>query len=308
MPDQGEEMPSDKKRNVLADVKVREVMRVQVVSLPAASPIKRVIRRLIKYKVNALLVTDQDERPLGVVSKTDIMAGYYAGLPIDLPSEHIMMSPPLFCRATDSLESALDTMRSNRIYRLFVTDHSEDRVVGVLAYPDIVGLLYRCCRACDRSVLKRQQDDGLSGDSRRIRVRDVMTWSVKWFPEQEPLLRIMEGLSTYHFGAVLIRDSDGIPSGVISKTDLMLAYMRAIAPETAAGTVLTSRRVISCDESTFLEVALQKMVLSDLQRLFVYRGDPRNIVGVFSLSDAARSRSGSCYACVSSRIKVEAGA
>ena len=32
---------------------------------------------------------------------------------------------------------------------------------------------------------------------------------------------------------------------------------------------------------------------------------PQNIVGVLSLSDAARIRSGSCHACVSSRIRVE---
>jgi CBS domain-containing protein len=307
MPGQGEEMPADKKRNVLAGVTVREAMRVQIVSLPAASPIRRAIRRLIKYKVNGLLVTDRNERPIGVVSKTDIMAGYYAGLPIDFPLEHIMMSPPVFCCAIDSLESALDTMRSNRIYRLYVTDDNRDRVVGVLAYPDIVGLLYRYCRACAQSVLKHQENQGLSGDPHRIRVRDVMTWSVKWFSELETLLRIMEGLSTYRFGAVLIKDSDGVPRGVISKTDLMLAYMRGIVPDTVAGTILTSRRVISCDESTFLEVALQRMILSDLQRLFVYHGHPENIVGVFSLSDAARSRSGSCYGCVSSRITVEAG-
>jgi len=280
-------------------------MRAQIVSLPAESSIQRAIRRLVKYKVNALLVTDENDHPRGVVSKTDIMAGYYAGLPIDFPLENIMISPPLFCRAADSLESALDTMRSNHIYRLYVTDDNQDRVVGVLAYPDIVGLLYRYCHACNRSVLKQGKDQRLLDERDRIRVRDVMTPSVKWFSEQENLLRIMEGLSAHRFGAILIKDSEGIPSGVISKTDLMRAYMRGIPPETAARTVLTSRSVISCDDGAFLEVALQKMVLSDLQRLFVYQRGPHNIVGVFSLSDAARSRSGSCYACVSSRIKVE---
>jgi hypothetical protein len=47
------------------------------------------------------------------------------------------------------------------------------------------------------------------------------------------------------------------------------------------------------------------MIVTDIHRLFVHEGDPGNIVGVISLSDAARSRSGSCHACVSSRIKVE---
>ena len=43
-----------------------------------------------------------------------------------------------------------------------------------------------------------------------------------------------------------------------------------------------------------------------LHRLFVQQARPEDIVGVFSLSDAARIRSGSCQACMSSRIKEEA--
>jgi hypothetical protein len=45
------------------------------------------------------------------------------------------------------------------------------------------------------------------------------------------------------------------------------------------------------------------MIFSDVSRLFVYRESPRHIVGVFSLSDATRFRSGTCRACVSSRIR-----
>ncbi len=47
------------------------------------------------------------------------------------------------------------------------------------------------------------------------------------------------------------------------------------------------------------------MIFAEVHRLFVYRKDPKKMVGVLSLSDAARLRSGSCQACVSSRIKIE---
>ena len=49
--------------------------------------------------------------------------------------------------------------------------------------------------------------------------------------------------------------------------------------------------------------ALRRMIFADVSRLFVYKESPRHIVGVFSLSDAARFRSGTCRACVSSRIR-----
>ena len=53
-----------------------------------------------------------------------------------------MVGPPLLCRQEDSLDAALDIMRSQRIHRLYV--HGEDpwRAAGVLAYPDIVGMLF----------------------------------------------------------------------------------------------------------------------------------------------------------------------
>ncbi|MBI5248579.1 MAG: CBS domain-containing protein [Desulfomonile tiedjei] len=292
-------------KSVLSDATVKEAMRVQVLSLSAASPINHGIRQLIKYKSNAFLVNGEGGAPVGVVSKTDIIGAYYAGLPIESPLGDIMVSPPMFCSPGDSLESALDTMRSQRIYRLYVRNEASNEVVGALAYPDIVGLLYGYCRSCDRSVMNRKKNRAEDPDEMRIRVKDVMTESVVWSHDDDNLSQIMEELSEHRCGAVLIRNRSRRPISVISKTDLILAYARGIQSEAPARNVLASSRVISCQDSTFLEDAIRKMILSDLQRLFAWSEIPENIVGVISLSDAARVRSGSCHACISSRIRVE---
>lgn len=292
------------KRSILSNVTVREAMRVQIFSLPVTSPISHGIRHLIKYKINAFLVRGEGRSPVGVVSKTDIMGAYYAGLPIESPLDHIMVSPPIFCRPGDSLESALDTMRAQRVYRLYVIDESENDVVGALAYPDIVGLLYGYCRSCDRSVMNRKKDFQEPPEL-RIRVKEVMTDFVVWYHEEDSLFQIMEGISEHRCGAVLIKNRAEKPISVISKTDLILAYTRGMPSDTPATSLLSSSRVISCEESTLLEDAIRKMILTDLQRLFVFAEATENVVGVISLSDAARVRSGSCHACVSSRIRVE---
>ena len=130
---------------------------MQVISLASSSSIETGIRTLIKYKISGLLLTSQDESPVGVVTKTDIIAAYYASLPIDSPLEHIMMSPPLYCAEDDSLESALDLMRSKSVYRLYVMRDIPGKVVGVLAYRDIVGLLYQYCRMCENSIATRER-------------------------------------------------------------------------------------------------------------------------------------------------------
>ena len=297
-------MPIVVKRSILRGLPVEEAMRRQVVHLGKTAAIDKSINYLIRYKVNALLVTDEEDQAVGVVSKTDIMGAYYAALPTESPLEHIMSSPPLFCRPQDSLELALDKMRSRGIYRLYALDPDSEKVVGVLAYPDIVGLLYRYCHSCEYSILGKRRKNQDNNGVHRFKVKEVMTPSVKAFVEDESLLQIMEGLSAYRFGAVLITDRDNVPSGVVSKTDLILTYKHGVPSDVDAKAIMSSP-VRSCEETEFLEGAIQKMIFSEVHRLFVHKTASQNIVGVLSLSDAARLRSGSCHACVSSRIKVD---
>ena len=293
-------MPKSDK-NTLSGLPVGQAMRRQTISLDQATSIGNSINTLIKYKVNALLTTDQDGAPVGVLSKTDIMGAYYAGLPIDSPLEDIMSRPPLFCRPDDPLESALEVMRASRVYRLFARD-DHHQVVGVLAYPDIVGLLYQYCRDCEFSHARQKKKSGAA--IRRFAIDEIMTRDVKAVTLDDALLQVMEALSAYRFGAILVRDREGIPWGVISKTDLALAYKRGTDSGVAAGTIMSSP-VQTCSADDLLEDAIRKMIFSDVHRLFVHQSRPENIVGVFSLSDAARIRSGSCQACMSSRIQVD---
>jgi signal-transduction protein with cAMP-binding, CBS, and nucleotidyltransferase domain len=54
-----------------------------------------------------------------------------------------------------------------------------------------------------------------------------------------------------------------------------------------------------------LENAVSEMMHNRVSRLFIHEPGSQDIIGVLSLSDAARVRSGSCLACTSARIKVE---
>jgi len=296
-------MPRLDQIGVLAGLTVKEAMRRQVVSLPQTAPVAQAIRSTIKFKVNALLVEGEDRRALGVVSKTDLMGAYYAGLPLATPVSDIMVGPPLFCRPWDSLDAALETMRHQRVHRLYVEEEPPGVAVGVLAYPDIVGVLYRFCHRCRRTLLKKG-DRGLDL-ANQVRVREVMTPGVASFPESAPLYEVMEGLAAQRLAAVLIRDPQGLPVGVVSKTDLILAYLHGLAPLTPAREIMQAP-VVACGQEETLEAALRTMIFADIHRLFVYRETPAEVVGVLSLSDAARFRSGTCRACLASRIRVGA--
>jgi CBS domain-containing protein len=296
-------MPVIDQKNVLKGLTVAEAMRRQVISVDVGAPLEKVIRFTIKYKVNAILVTDKHQHAQGVVTKTDLMSAYYAGLPLDTPAETIMVGPPLFCRPEDSLDAALDTMRSQRIHRLYVHGEDPGRAAGVLAYPDIVGLLYRFCRRCDRSILKKSGGQTEGEFAGHLTVREVMTPGVESVSTEESLLEVMAALAANRLAAVLVSDAHGHPLGVISKSDLITAYKHDL-PHTTPAREIMSTPVRGCHQDDFLAQAIEEMIFWDIHRLFVAKGEAREIGGVLSLSDAARFRSGTCRACLVSRIAV----
>jgi len=292
-----------RKRSVLAGLKVHEVMRRQVVHLPPDATLAQCINRLVKNKVSAVLVIDDDGSPVGVVSKTDLVGAFYAGLPITTRVREIMAGQPLCCRPDDSLEAAIDRMHGMGIHRLYVLGPGHGRVIGLVAYPDIVGTLYRYCRACANSLSKGRAPAGEDGGMPRLRVSDVMTAGHQSCALAASLADVAELLAARRFGAILVADDAGCPRGVVSKTDLVLAYNHGLSVDQPAELVMRSP-VVSCERDELLTEALQKMLLRDVQRLFVHHQRTELIVGVLSLSDSVRFRSGSCRACISGRLIV----
>lgn len=295
-------MPLYESKNILTGLLVCDAMRRQVIGISHNGSIDKAVSLIIKYKVNALLVRDTEGVPVGVLSKTDIMTAYYGGIPIDTEVRSVVVASPLSCPETESLDNAMEMMRRNEVYRIYAYAAGPYDITGLLAYPDIVGLLYRFCRNCENNYLLRGTRSG-ERPIRRFTVREVMTPGVQGFSKNDNLYTLMEGLSQYRFGAVLIRGEGEKPVGVVSKTDLILAYKHGVSPEAKAEEIM-SKGIQSCNVNSYLAEAIHQMIFSDVHRIFIYDGKPDNIVGVLSFTDAARVRSGSCRACLTTRIKI----
>jgi len=294
-------MPIAKTRSVLSGMRVKEAMRRQVVSLTGTAPIAVGIGRLIKYKADALLVTDADLKPAGIVTKTDMVGAYYAGLPADTPLGAIMVGPLHTCYLDDALDTALEAMRENRIHQLYVVGAHADRFEGVLNYGDILGLVFQICRNCRKSR-RRSFTTGEGGAALTdSTAAEVMTPQVIASKATDTLYAVIEALTAHRMSAVLVSDHSDRPVGVISKTNLVVAWHHGIDPGSAAS-VAMSRPVVSCDRNEPVNRALTAMLVGDMGRIFVHAGDSQTVVGVLSLSDAAHHRSGTCRACVSSRM------
>ncbi|MBT6338685.1 MAG: CBS domain-containing protein, partial [Desulfobacula sp.] len=234
---------------------------------------------------------------------TDIMGAWYSGLPLSTPVEMIMNSPPLFCGPDDTLNSALDTMKANKIYRLYALEPDSNIIDGVLAYPDIVGLLYHYCSNCNQGIFNKS-DEMVQDRVKRYKVHEIMTKQVESCKEDTLLESVVEILWGSRFGAILVSDDKNYPKGVISKTDVTFCYRHGDDMTVTAGKIMSSP-VALCYEHDPVEKAIKSMILKDLHRIFVIPKKHAAVSGVISLTDAARLRSGSCHACISSRIRVD---
>jgi CBS domain-containing protein len=295
-------MPVVESPSVLRGIPVSQAMQRQVVSLPATADIGQGIRMMIRYKTNAVLLTDSG-LPHGVVTKTDLLSAYYAELPSTTLLGDVMGSQPIACFPDDLVEDALEIMAAASVHQLYITGANREEVIGIVSYAEILGLLYRYCRACERGTArKRMQLSGID-PAARLKVKEVMTQEVWACQDSDPLFTVTETLSARQMGAVLIHAATGGPAGVISKTDLIMAYHHGISTQTEAREVMhTPVHSVLADD--LLAKAIQQMLIRDVQRLFVHRdaARPDLITGVLALSDAARFRSGSCRACTAGRI------
>jgi len=292
---------SNTKNPLFSILTVSEIMRRKVVSLALTDTISTSIRTLTKHKNDAVLITDKSGDPAGVVTKTELMGAYYAGMVLQTELSSIMGSPVISCNEMDSLESALVTMQQCLIHRIYVTNQSA-QVIGTLSYPDIVGALYRFCWDCKFGHRKRMQKHDAT--KHRYSIKEVMTPSAVSARTEDDITHIIEQLSLSSAGALLINDSSDFPVGVISKTDLALAFCRNV-PLVAKAMAVMRAPLRSCSSDSSLEDGIRQMIMGEISRIFIYEGETKNIIGILTLSDAARIRSGSCQACSSARIKVK---
>jgi CBS domain-containing protein len=282
--------------STLAGLKVRDAMERQFVEFTFDDPVCEAISSMIRYRADAVLVSDALPEVQGVVTKTDLMSAYYACFPPNTPLGDITSAAPFFCTEETLLESALEMMEDLGVHQLFVREAQDGKVTGVLAYGDIVDLMYRFCCECRRYHTSQEASPCHELDVQRFRVREVMTGKVVRFSEEGSLYDLMETLSVHEFWGLFMEDEQKRPSGVVSKTDLILAYMRGVAPETRAREIM-SPRIHTCAKDSLLSEAIALMISREVHRVFVHDQAPDYIVGVLSCTDAARRRSASCRTC-----------
>ncbi|MFE0257787.1 CBS domain-containing protein [Streptomyces sp. NPDC059010] len=146
--------------------KVGSVMTSDVVRAEHGTPFKEVARLLARHRISGLPVVDEDDKVIGVISETDLVAHqahtpdpHQPGRRPRLPgltrgarreaakarartAGRLMTAPPVTVHADDTVVEAARTMVRRRVERLPVLDEA-DRLVGIVTRRDLLRVFLR---------------------------------------------------------------------------------------------------------------------------------------------------------------------
>ena len=122
-------------------MKIREILESKGGVIQTVAPDQTVFdaaHKISTAEVGALLVTDQNDALVGIVTERDIVRGvdrFRSELP-DRTIGDLMTRAVITCSPEDDLTTVADKMNRNHIRHLPVTE--EDAVVGILSIRDVV--------------------------------------------------------------------------------------------------------------------------------------------------------------------------
>jgi crotonyl-CoA carboxylase/reductase len=131
-------------RDALPDhTPISEIMRKDVISCRVDSTIEDVVKLLVLHRIHAVVAVDNEGKPVGVISQTDIVLARQGRTQEEARQLKVwwVMTPGcLTCAPTTQLAEAVTLMTRNRVHRLLVTesDGTRETMVGILSMTDVV--------------------------------------------------------------------------------------------------------------------------------------------------------------------------
>lgn len=124
----------------MATVTVSEIMTSQPICCKVSDPLADVVYRLALAEVNALLVVDEKNITVGLISQMDILEIYAAIA--DLKAGDVMHQDLVWIEASMPIEEAARLMVETKTIRLIVLDPGQPGITaGIVSASDIIRAL-----------------------------------------------------------------------------------------------------------------------------------------------------------------------
>jgi CBS domain-containing protein len=126
---------------IVENARIGDLMSHQPVTMLITSSAADIAKKMTGHKVGSILITDHDNKPVGIVTERDIVRQACSqNLPLEsIPAALLMSAPLIVVKVSDNLRTALELMVRHAIRHLAVKDKRTDKqVAGVLSLSDVI--------------------------------------------------------------------------------------------------------------------------------------------------------------------------
>lgn len=123
------------------EVLVREVMNSPVITVKKEETIDKVAVVLRENDIGSVIVVDEKDRPIGIITKGDLVYKVIAEgkKPQDVKAQEVMSHPIIYINADDTIQKALKIFRAHRVSKLGVK--YKGRLEGILSINDVLRVI-----------------------------------------------------------------------------------------------------------------------------------------------------------------------
>jgi CBS domain-containing protein len=264
---------------------IHDLMHKGLYTCKPETPLGRVAAMLNEYRIHAILVAEQQDTPLGILSDFDLLAGEW--LSVDekslqtmrsLTARDLMTTPIETVEIHTPVDETVKRMDEKDIHRLLVTE--KGRPVGIISLSDFV------------AGIAAQEE------ARRETVGDVMSGTFLVCRESTPVLSAARTMTQTGWRSIIVVDSRGRLRGILTRRDLLRLAGRPIEPGMVVGQLI-NRKLLTTDIHSSLQQAADLMIQNHRHRVIVVdKEDPESFpLGVISSMDivAAMARPNSIW-------------
>ncbi|MFB6308159.1 MAG: CBS domain-containing protein [Haloarculaceae archaeon] len=117
---------------------VQDLMTTDVVTVDVDASLQTAVGRLLEHNVGSVVVVDEDEHPLGILTEEDALrGGYQAGDPFEAMTVRDVAHRPLVTtKPTATVPHVANKMANNDVKRVPVMEDLD--LVGIITLTDIV--------------------------------------------------------------------------------------------------------------------------------------------------------------------------
>lgn len=264
---------------------IHDLMHQGLMTCSPETSLGQVAAILNEQQIHSLVVSEQEDYPLGIISDFDLLAGEW--LSVDeaslnamrkLTARDLMTTPIETIDIGTSVREAAKRMTDRDIHRMLVTEAGKP--VGIISISDFVTGI------AEQEAVRRET------------VGDVMSDTFLVCREDNTVLSAARTMTQAGWRSIIVVNSRGELQGVITGHDLLPLAGKKV-DENLKVSELMSRNLITIDINSSLQDAADLMIQNHRHRVIVVdKSDPKSFpLGVISSFDivAAMARPGSIW-------------